>query len=359
MKREIRVGIFVTVALLLVSMTVFLIGDNRHLWQSKVKFDAAFQDVSGIKPGSPVRMGGVDIGTVERVGQSSDPADPLVYVGFTVLGSMKNRIRVNTVAKISNKGLLGDKMLELTVGDGDPLPPGSRVKSEEPSDLSKYLAKFDAISGKAEKAVDNIEKATRPFSDPKFSDDVTSTVASLREILDGVAHKDTAIHRVLMDPTEGPKIDRLLNELSAAAGQLDAALSNVREVTEQVKTGPGIAHAVLYDGEMSKNAAGTVAELREDLRAVREGNGLGHALIYGDDDTQRLKSNVVGMTDDLRKIVGDMRQGKGTLGGLLVDPTIYEDIKGLVGNMQRNQVLRALVRYSIKESKEGAPEPKQ
>src|SRR6478736_29732 len=142
MKREIRVGIFVTVALLLVSMTVFLIGDNRHLWQAKVKYDAAFQDVSGIKPGSPVRMGGVDIGTVTSVGQSTDAADPLVYVGFSVLGSMRSRIRTNTIARISNKGLLGDKMVELTVGDGEPLPAGSRLKSEEPSDLSKYLAKF-------------------------------------------------------------------------------------------------------------------------------------------------------------------------------------------------------------------------
>jgi len=31
-----------------------------------------------------------------------------------------------------------------------------------------------------------------------------------------------------------------------------------------------------------------------------------------------------------------------------MDPTIYEDIRSLVGNVERNEVLRALVRYSIK-----------
>ena len=41
-------------------------------------------------------------------------------------------------------------------------------------------------------------------------------------------------------------------------------------------------------------------------------------------------------------------KGKGTLGALLVDPTVYEDIKSAVGNVERNEVLRALVRYSIK-----------
>lgn len=58
------------------------------------------------------------------------------------------------------------------------------------------------------------------------------------------------------------------------------------------------------------------------------------------------------MSDDLREIVADMKKGRGTIGALLVDPTVYEDIKSLVGNVERNQVLRALVRYSIKQSEE-------
>ncbi len=59
-------------------------------------------------------------------------------------------------------------------------------------------------------------------------------------------------------------------------------------------------------------------------------------------------TNLNAMSDDLRAIVGNLRQGRGTLGALLVDPTIYEDIKSAVGNVERNEVLRALVRYSIK-----------
>jgi phospholipid/cholesterol/gamma-HCH transport system substrate-binding protein len=52
-----------------------------------------------------------------------------------------------------------------------------------------------------------------------------------------------------------------------------------------------------------------------------------------------------------------VREGKGTIGALLVDPTVYEDIKAAIGNVSRNEVLRAFVRYSIKadEQKKGAP----
>jgi phospholipid/cholesterol/gamma-HCH transport system substrate-binding protein len=358
MSRETKVGLFVALGLLMVGISVFLIGDNRRLWDSQVTYQAAFGDVSGLKPGSPVRMGGVDIGTVTKVGQSkSDPNDPLVYVDLSIVKTMSSRVRVDTVAKVTNKGLLGDKMVELTVVDGSspPLAPGGRIKSEEPADFTKYLSKIDTLSQKAEKAIDNIEKATRPLSDPKLAEDVKQTISSLREVLDGVAHQDSAAHRILMDPEEGVKVDRALSELAGAVGQLHAALADVRDVTHQVREGPGIAHALLYDGEMSKNASGMLAELHEDLRAVREGQGIGHAIIYGDEGTQRLMGNVVGMSDDLRHIVADVRAGKGTLGGFLVDPTIYEDVKALVGNLERNEVLRSLVRYSIKADERRPP----
>jgi phospholipid/cholesterol/gamma-HCH transport system substrate-binding protein len=60
------------------------------------------------------------------------------------------------------------------------------------------------------------------------------------------------------------------------------------------------------------------------------------------------------MSDDLRAIVGDIRQGKGTLGALIVDPTLYEDVRSVVSNVERNEVLRALVRYSIKADEQKA-----
>jgi len=97
----------------------------------------------------------------------------------------------------------------------------------------------------------------------------------------------------------------------------------------------GLAHAVIYDGELSSNAAGSLAEVHKDLEHIRTGNGLIHALVYGDADSQHLMTNVDAMSDDLRAIVSNVRGGKGTLGALLVDPSIYEDLKNLLGNVDR------------------------
>jgi phospholipid/cholesterol/gamma-HCH transport system substrate-binding protein len=64
--------------------------------------------------------------------------------------------------------------------------------------------------------------------------------------------------------------------------------------------------------------------------------------------------NLNAMSRDLRQIVANIKAGKGTIGALMVDPSVYEDIKLVLGNVDRNKALRALVRYSIKQD-EKAP----
>jgi phospholipid/cholesterol/gamma-HCH transport system substrate-binding protein len=100
---------------------------------------------------------------------------------------------------------------------------------------------------------------------------------------------------------------------------------------------------------------GAAEELQLTLKGVREGNGIAHSVIYGDEGSQALMQNLNAMSGDLRQIVADVRAGKGTLGALLVDPSVYEDLKMVLGNVERNKALRALVRYSIKRDGAAAP----
>ena len=179
----------------------------------------------------------------------------------------------------------------------------------------------------------------------------------MHSLLDATVHGDGTVHRIFFDHREADELSDLLVRLDGASTRLDGILGDLQDVTTHVRQGPGIAHALVYDGELSKDTAGTLAELHVDMRAIREGNGLAHALLYGDSSSQHVVGNLNAMSDDLRAIVGDVRRGKGTLGALLVDPTIYEDLKSMVGNVERNEVLRALVRYSIKAD-ETRPAPR-
>ncbi len=359
MGKQLRVGIFVLVGLALMTAIIFMIGESRQVWARKITYQATFADVAGLKAGAPVRMGGVDVGSVTSVQHSDEVSDSRIHVKIALVRSETGRIHTDTVARIVNKGLLGDKMMELSVSEGKAplLDPTVPMKTEEPVDIGKYLAQFEKIAQKTERVVENAERATGALSDPQFTDDLRGTVKSLRAILDGIALTDGVAHKFIFDPEEAKKIDRTLTNLDSATASLSAMLADARDVTAHVKSGPGLAHAIVYDGEMSASAAGALKEVHADLTAVRQGNGLAHALIYGDTDTQHVLGNVNAMSDDLRHIVANLKAGKGTLGALLVDPSVYEDIKSIVGNVDRNQVLRALVRYSIKAD-EQRPAPK-
>lgn len=379
MTKEKKVGIFVAAGIVIMAIGVFLIGENRKFWQRKVSYEAVYSNVAGLRPGSPVAMGGVDVGTVSKVKYSEDPKDPHIYVQLEIVRAQGERIRKpvydetgkkvvrkGTVASIVNKGLLGDKMVDLSLAEpGTPLlGEGETIATEEPLDISTYVAKVDDIVQKANGVLSNLQEATGAFSDPQFTRDLKGTVSSIHDITDGVAHKDGFAHRMIFDKTDADRIDGILANTQTSTTQLNAILGDLHDVTQHVRGGPGIAHAVVYDGELSSNASGSLAEVHQDLEQIRKGNGLVHALVYGDTDSQHLMTNVNAMSDDLRSIVSGVKNGKGTLGALLVDPSVYDDLKALLGNVERNQVLRALVRYSIKQDDQAAapqqlPKPKE
>lgn len=375
--RALKVGVFVFGAIVLSTIAVFTIGDNRRAWDRKVDYRATYDDVLGLRAGSTVRMGGIDIGTVSRVEHGKDAGDDKVYVTLSIARKEAVRVRRATIATIEGKGLLGDKMVQLSYDEKaaerlrregkDPLealPPEGWLTSAAPADPIGEVSK--AAQG-AKVAMENLQRATEGIADEQFKEDLHGTVKGLRDVLEGISQRDGVAHRLIFDAEEARRVDRILANLEATSANFARASADARDVSARVKSGPGLAHSVVYDDQLASGTVGAVVELHKSLEAVRTGNGLAHSVVYGDDETQRLMGNMNAMSEDLREIVANVKAGRGTVGALLVDPTVYEDIKSLVGNIERNQVLRALVRYSIKQSEDrphaevkgGAPPPAQ
>jgi len=351
--KDVKVGAFVLAGLTAIGTVIFLIGDERQLFSHKAPYSTEFEDVQGLRRGSPVRMGGVDIGTVTAVDYASAANDKNIHVRMSIAVDDARRIRKDSVATIEGKGLLGDKMIVITVGSlGQPqLPEGSVVPSRAAEDMSKLIGRISNISGQVEKVVTNLERATSSLSDEKLQGDVRNSVASLARILDSVDRGDGYIGKLLHDPQESARLSQLMSNLQQTSGELTRATQNVNQILARVNTGPGLVHEVVYGEDGAKTVAklGVVAdELGTTLKGIREGNGLARSVIYGDDSSQAMMANLNQASADFRQVVSDMRAGKGTLGALLVDPSVYEDLKLMLGNVERNRTLRALVRYSIK-----------
>lgn len=349
---ELRVGIFVTVALVTCGVLVFLIGGRGSFFAGGVEYEVRFESVDGLRTGSPVRIAGIDVGTVERV--SFGRGDGQVRVYLEVREDASEFIREGSTASVGSKGLLGDQLIDITIGEGEPLDEGSVIPSAERSLLTSFLGD---TGREAESIARNVNRATAgladTLADPQVQEDLRNIVHSLSLVTRMIHENDGTVNRLLTSSTMADDVEGALSGLRESSGELNRTMRSVRRIVDEVEHGDGTAHAVIYGQEGRQliaslaTAAGEVATL---LRDIRTGDNNAHELLYGEEGGN-LIANLTLMSADLRAIVAGVRAGHGTIGGLLVDPSIYEDIKRLVGNLQRNEILRSLVRYSIREDR--------
>lgn len=365
-RSEVRVGAFVLLGLVLMAGLVFIIGDARRVFETKVPYYAEFDDVQGLIPGSMVLMGGVNVGDVRSVKYPDDPRSPRIRVAVNITRTEARRIRQDSTISIAPKGLLGDKLLSLSVGNPDlpQLPDGATIPTSEGGGL---FAQVEEMGAKADAVLSNLEKTSGTLAEDQFRQDLRESATAVRSLLQKAESGQGYIPKLLSDQAEAERLSKVIQNLEVTTRRLDQLMRGLETTVNRVNQGPGLVHELIYAEEGSKAASqiGTAAEeLATTLKAVREGDGIAHDLLFGGEGTesaQQALANLAAVTQDLKGVTGQIRDGKGTLGALLNDPSVYEDLKVLLGNVQRNQVLRALVRYSIQaDEKSGvnvAPAP--
>jgi len=290
------------------------IGDERQLFQKKLGYITEFEDVQGLRRGSPVRMGGVDVGAIVGVDYGHDATDKNIHVRMSISVDDARRIRKDSVATIEGKGLLGDKMIVITVGTpGQPmLPEGAAIPSKSAEDLTQMMSRLGNISSQVEKVVNNLERTTSSLSDEKFQGDVRDSVAALAGILGSIDHGDGYVGKLLHDPAESNRLSHLIGNLEQTSAELERTTASVNQILGRVQTGPGFAHEVVYGEDGSKAIAkfGNVAdELTTTLKGVHDGNGIAHFSCIAAvpaNNTQHLCSNLFGILQCANQIGTDI-----------------------------------------------------
>src|SRR3990172_7081284 len=109
---ELRVGL---VVLAVLGVFTFAASLGRNLFTAQTRYVTYLPDVS-LQPGSPVRLVGFSVGSVEKVGLSDFREDPSRYAAvYLVIDSQyASDIREDSVAFVTTEGLLGQSVLELT-----------------------------------------------------------------------------------------------------------------------------------------------------------------------------------------------------------------------------------------------------
>lgn len=308
MERERRlslvVGIFVVGVLAVLAAAILSLTSERGFWTARYRLVAHFENVQGLVEGAPVRLAGTDVGTVEFISFAAlDAGQPPVRVVLLIDEAVKDRIRTDSVASIGTIGLLGDKYIEIGMGTsaGEALADGADLASRSPLDLNDVVARGT-------------------------------------EAIDSIATLAGNVNRVVED----------FGRHMGGAGMAESVTA-VSEIAREIQEGDGLLHSLIYDryeGSGVESIERSLAIVEEILEAVAHGDGVLHDLIYGSPAEEDIVTQAVQAGARMNRILDKIDRGEGTLGLLLNDPTLYEDLKLLVGGAQRSLVVRSLVRMA-------------
>lgn len=317
---DILLGSFVALGIFILLAVVFLIGRERRIFDSTTTLKAHFPNVAGLAVGADILLAGVVVGHVRSIefpdltATDQTPSQDLVVV-MDISKKFMEWIREDSTARIDSKGLLGDKLLNLTVGSSEypPIAKDGMMKSVPAMDFSKAIQDAQIVL-----------------------QDVTKTVAEIKNIV------------VHFNKEGGDKA------LVSSFKSMASLLENADQITKDIKDKDGLIHALVYDGAgagVVKNLNTSLSDLSSIISEIKSGSGIAHDLIYSGKEGHFLKSlNTAAL--DLEAIMADLKNGKGSLGLLLKDPGIYNELYGLLGNLQRNRLLKAVIRYGISRPKE-------
>lgn len=360
-----RAGLFVAIGLAVAGVVVFFIGQESRLFERQAEYRAYFSNVQGLNDESPVWLGGLRVGKVQGIYFSPDPKDPRLEVRFQVSRRYTDRIRADSVAQLASMGVLGDKAVDISLGspDAPAVEPGGVLLSSAGGDISSLLNGAGRVMENSIAISKSLRVAVEAYADPALAKDVARGVASLRALLEEVEKGDGLLHALVYDKSAGREVRTLLANASKAAVRVDGAVGHLEALLREVRTGDGTAHALIYGDEGATAlrelgaAAGQLAGLIED--AKKSPNGVVHQLVYG--DASGMFADLGSAAENLKTITATVAKGDGTVGGLISDPTVYEDLREVLGNVKRNRILRALVRFSLnnREDLEKIGEPQK
>ncbi len=318
---ELKIGVLTIMAIGIAAFLIFsLTGTKGFSWQ-RYSLKTKFTNVAGLASGSPVRIAGVEVGTVTAVTLSGTDVD----VTFQVNETNRPLITDRSVARLGSVSLLGQSAVDISpASSGTPIPEWGYVPQGRPvavmsdmtdsasqgiQELTAMLSDLRAGKGTAGKLL----------TDEQLYTELNRLVSSVGALTDGIKQGKGSLGKLLNDP--------------ASANALEASLKNLETVTKQIAAGDGTIGTLLKDDTLAKSLTSTTTNLDALVAKLNNGEGTAGKLMTDPALFNRLNS----VTERLNSLVTKLDAGEGTAGQLLKDKQLYENMNGAVGD------LRALV----------------
>jgi phospholipid/cholesterol/gamma-HCH transport system substrate-binding protein len=311
------------------AVLIFLLTSQKPIWQSYVTLYTYMQDSAALAKGSPVRLNGILVGSVERVelSGSRDPSRIVRVVMKVQRGYLKN-IPIDSVTEISAENVLGTKFINIDMGRSRvTIQANGEIRSEPSAEIQDLVRKgfglFDsaqAVLARVDRIVGLIESGQGSIGkflvDEEFYSRLVKTVAELQQVAETVGSGKGTVGKLLYDET-------LYNEARASVARLD-------NVIENLQAGQGTAGKFLKDPALYDETRASIAQVHKLLDDINAGKGTAGKLLKD----EAAYNQIQGVLGKLDTTLDRVNSGQGTLGQLLVNPQLYDSMRGLSNELQ-------------------------
>ncbi len=287
---EVKVGLSIVLAVVVLIVGVRYFQD-LPIFSSSYLLTANFENVSGLSAGNPVRLSGVNVGTVESVQLQQD--EETVRVRFRVNENVL--IPEGSMAEVRGFSALGGVRLGIRPGPSSnpPLQPGSIINTPSgPGLLDQLTQQGPEMTSKVDSVLDNTSRATGALANQmEEGGDLQQTLASLRNVA-------TTLESVSGGEEE----------------TLRSAIQNLETITADLQS---------FTSENSDSLGVTVQRVNRNLTRLEQN-----------------LANLERTTAALGSFAEKINEGEGTLGRLANDPSLYNNLDST--SVQMNRLLRDL-----------------
>lgn len=312
---ELKFGMIAVFAIVMAGLLIFAVGGGAgFFWQNytlKVKFD----NVAGLMTGSPVRVAGVQVGTVDQVILSGTG----VEVWFSVKNEYKPLVTDRSTAVLGTLTLLGEGAVDISSGlGGTPIPEWGYIPvGVAEGTIAQVTAQAGNTLTEARLLVEDIRKGRGTIGQLFTNDSVYREFDALI----------AAAERVASSVSSGKgTVGKLMNDDKVYA-ELNAAVANLNAMTASVRNGEGSLGKLMTDPALANNLNATTANLEAMTAKLNKGEGTAGKLLTDDALYKRLDS----MTARLDTVLQNLNNGDGTAGQLLRDKALYENMNLTIG----------------------------
>lgn len=144
--KKLYAGIFFIIGLCLILAVIYAIGMEKGFMQPKFQMKVLFKEVGGLSVGAPIRLSGVNVGTVGRIDFMETKIEGRgVAVTMNVFSRFRRQLERSEKIAIKTEGLLGGKLIEISTNQtGEIIDVSLPVFGKDPMDVQNIMTTFQS-----------------------------------------------------------------------------------------------------------------------------------------------------------------------------------------------------------------------